>query len=308
VEQYPHDARALRDAGEASGVLAKALSKTGAHEAALKCAERCVEICEELAKVDPNNAQAQRDLGLAYQRSGEILHREDMLEEAVDQYRKARTTFEPLADSTNAFMQRTLAILDNKLGEALEQLARPAEALTCYRQALAIHQQHYSDDQSNLSALRSVSIGHQNVGLIAEALGDFEIALAEFRKCVEAREKLCEAVPNSETLKRDLAYIDKRLTWLLATCPIDELRDGDAAVRYGERGCELTNYEQTDALQKLAAAYAEAGDFAKAIETQQKAIATETDISAKAEMSLRLLQYTARKPYRTPLPSGDHEE
>jgi tetratricopeptide (TPR) repeat protein len=156
--------------------------------------------------------------------------------------------------------------------------------------------------------LRSVSIGHQNVGLIAEALGDFETALAEFRNCVEAREKLCEAVPNSDTLKRDLAYIDKRLAWLLATCPSDELRDGDAAVRYGERGCELTDYEQTDALQKLAAAYAEAGDFAKAIETQQKAIATETDVSAKAEMGVRLLQYLARKPYRVPLPSRGNEE
>jgi serine/threonine-protein kinase len=299
VDQYPDDARALRDAGEASGVLAKILSNSGAYQQAVPHAQRCVDLCEQLAEADPENAQAQRDLGLAYQRTGEILQREDKLEEAVEQYRRARRVFEPLADSANAFMQRTLAILDNKLGEVMEELDRPEEALQYYRAALAIHQQHYSADQSNLAALRSVSIGHQNVGLVAEAQSDFKTALNEFRQCVVARERLCDAVPNSATLKRDLAYIDKRLAWVLATCPIDELRDAQAAVQHGERACELTEYEQTDALTRLAAAYAEAGDFAKAVETQQKAIANETGGSAIAEMRVRLLQYELKIPYRT---------
>jgi serine/threonine-protein kinase len=300
VEQYPDDARALRDVGEAAGVLAKALSRNGEHEDAIVCARRSVTICEELAKADPDNAQAQRDLGLAYQRTGEILQSVDQLAEAADQYRLAREVFQPLSDSSNLFMQRTLAILDNKQGEVLEQLDRLEEAVQCYRDALAIHQQHYAADQSNLAALRSVSIGHQNVGLVAETQGDFATAVDEFRKCVSARERLCEAVPSSSTLKRDLAYIDKRLAWILATCPIAELRDGQAAVRHAERACEMTDYEQTDALERLAAAYAEAGDFVRAVETQKKAITNETDSGAKVEMSLRLLQYVAGKPRRLP--------
>ena len=61
------------------------------------------------------------------------------------------------------------------------------------------------------------------------------------------------------------------LAWLLATCPEADVRDGAEAVRLGERACELTRFKRTVMVGTLAAAYAEAGRFAEAVATAQKA-------------------------------------
>ena len=61
------------------------------------------------------------------------------------------------------------------------------------------------------------------------------------------------------------------LSWLLATTADAGLRDGAEAVRLASRACELTRYQQTLYIGTLAAAYAEAGDFKRAIATAQQA-------------------------------------
>ena len=60
------------------------------------------------------------------------------------------------------------------------------------------------------------------------------------------------------------------LSWLLSTSPIDSLRNGRRALELAERASELSRYQQAFVLSTLAAAHAELGDFAKAIEWSQK--------------------------------------
>ncbi|MGA3267020.1 MAG: hypothetical protein ABSE16_09380 [Verrucomicrobiota bacterium] len=64
------------------------------------------------------------------------------------------------------------------------------------------------------------------------------------------------------------------LALLLATSADPHLRNGHEAVALGERLCELTQYQQAIPLYTLAAACAEAGRFADAVATAQKARAT----------------------------------
>ena len=59
--------------------------------------------------------------------------------------------------------------------------------------------------------------------------------------------------------------------WIQATCPVERLRNGPAAVTSARRACELTEWKRPNPLGTLAAAYAEAGDFERAVEFQQKA-------------------------------------
>ena len=61
------------------------------------------------------------------------------------------------------------------------------------------------------------------------------------------------------------------LAWTLATSEEVGLRDGAQAVKYAERACELTHYQNTLMVGTLAAAYAEAGRFDDAIATAQRA-------------------------------------
>jgi len=86
--------------------------------------------------------------------------------------------------------------------------------------------------------------------------------------------------------------------WLWATCPDAQLRDGKRAVQSAARACELTGWKDAGALDTLAAAYAEAGDFSKAIESQERAIKLFTDVTLRKVGEARLKLYRDGKPYR----------
>jgi tetratricopeptide (TPR) repeat protein len=62
------------------------------------------------------------------------------------------------------------------------------------------------------------------------------------------------------------------LAWLLATYPDSESRDGAEAIRLAERACSLTERRIPALLDTLGAAYAEAGDFPRAISAIEEAL------------------------------------
>jgi tetratricopeptide (TPR) repeat protein len=90
-----------------------------------------------------------------------------------------------------------------------------------------------------------------------------------------------------------------RRSWIMATCPDAELRDGKRAVEFGKRACELSDWKDPQTLNALAAAYAEAGDFNEAIRWVKKALefpAFEKAYGDTAREELELFEN--RKPYR----------
>jgi tetratricopeptide (TPR) repeat protein len=62
------------------------------------------------------------------------------------------------------------------------------------------------------------------------------------------------------------------LARILATCHENQFRNGNWAVDEATRACDLTRWQDPDCLDTLAAAYAEVGDFASAINWQNQAI------------------------------------
>ncbi|PYK96137.1 MAG: serine/threonine protein kinase [Verrucomicrobia bacterium] len=86
--------------------------------------------------------------------------------------------------------------------------------------------------------------------------------------------------------------------WLLATCEDPAVRDGTAAVAYADKAVAATNRKDPMFLDTLAAAHAEAGQFAKAISVQKEAIALQPDTSLTKEREARLKLYEANTPYR----------
>jgi tetratricopeptide (TPR) repeat protein len=62
-----------------------------------------------------------------------------------------------------------------------------------------------------------------------------------------------------------------KLARILATDPDPRYRNGNDAVRFAERACQLTDYRQPELVGTLALAYAEAGRFPDAIAAAQQA-------------------------------------
>jgi len=94
--------------------------------------------------------------------------------------------------------------------------------------------------------------------------------------------------------------------WLNATSPAAEYRNGQQAIDDAKRACELTNWDNASYLDTLAAAYAEAGDFEKAIEWETKVLGMfapgQTSITSdrmlKTDVEARIELFRQRQPLR----------
>ena len=111
------------------------------------------------------------------------------------------------------------------------------------------------------------------------------------RARLAAYDELARAYP-------DLVEAHSASAWIRATCRDAQYRDGKLAVASATRACELTNWQDTGALGALAAACAEAGDFAAAVKWQQRAIAMDSGARNAVNLQARLDLYLAGKPYR----------
>jgi len=86
--------------------------------------------------------------------------------------------------------------------------------------------------------------------------------------------------------------------WLLATSDVAEVRDGRTALTYAERAVTGTSRTNAMYLDTLAAAHAEAGEFAKAVSVQKEAIALAQAEYLRKDLTVRLKLYESNTPYR----------
>jgi tetratricopeptide (TPR) repeat protein len=88
--------------------------------------------------------------------------------------------------------------------------------------------------------------------------------------------------------------------WLLATCPNASFRNGRQAVQDAKIACKLTNWTDEAAIDSLAAAYAETGNFDSAARYAEQALTVKGISSAASKMIQRhLASFRERKPIRS---------
>ena len=125
----------------------------------------------------------------------------------------------------------------------------------------------------------------------AQAAGDDGKALAEYDKII----KLDPTFPHNVAAY----YVAARL---LAMSADDTVRNGQRAIEYAQKAIQLQPKPDPQLLDTLAAAFAESGDFAKAIETQKKAIELATKSNQEKSLLAPLKLYETHKPRREPKP------
>jgi Zn-dependent protease len=175
-------------------------------------------------------------------------------------------------------LQPTLDLLTQ--GASAVKLGKYDEAIELFTKVI--------DDGGEASVLAPA---FTNRGLVESRLGRWQQAIADYDQALQLQPKLAAAHNN--------------LAWLLATCPVDALRNGQVALEHATWACKATGWTVPNFLETLAAAYAEVGDFGRALQWQQRALADpgyRQTYGDDADACLRL--YEQGLPYRLPQQGG----
>ncbi|HRX82234.1 MAG TPA: hypothetical protein P5307_24375 [Pirellulaceae bacterium] len=128
-------------------------------------------------------------------------------------------------------------------------------------------------------------------------------AFEEYTECV-AEGRYSEALQSLESgLSSDpeSALLHNNKAWLLATCPDDNVRNGEIAIEHATKACDLTDWRNFAYVDTVAASYAEAGDFESAVKWQEEAIEL-ADAAYLRDFQKRLRLFKAGKAYREGVP------
>ena len=199
-----------------------------------------------------------------------------------------------------AFLKMDLAIQEKRVGDAIAELERLVQLNPENRLLLMQLASMYQMDDRPRKALRIADrlINAEPTDWQALRLrGDVLLALGRHADAINDYEEAVKNIPEDE---EDLSGVLNNLSWVLSTSPEDSVRNGDRALETGLRACELTEYKKSHILSTLAAAYAELGQFDKAIEWSSKAV----ELGAKEEteqldqLKEELKNYQDKKPWR----------
>jgi tetratricopeptide (TPR) repeat protein len=144
------------------------------------------------------------------------------------------------------------------------------------------------------------------------AIRDLDTAMRLTPRYAAAMAKRAEAWDACGNPRRALADLDEAIAadprfgpayrqkaWLLATCPDKAVRDGQVAVEASRKAVELTKDAGGSTWEAMAAAFAEAGDFDRAVEWQKKALADVGLVKEAGDaVRRRLALYELGKPFR----------
>lgn len=249
--------------------------------------EEAMQQLQEAIKIKPDFAQAYVNLGTTAMKMKQWDLAEDHLREAL-----RITPDNPVA-------------LQNLANVAVEK-GDQEEAERIYRQAIQI-------DPFLIPALQSLARLLVQRGDTAEAvqlmkqaadadrqspqayseLGMMLIADKQYPAAVQAFEKALDLSPRNILVANNYA-------WLLATGP-DNVRDGYRAVELAEKVCEDVEYKTPEFIDTLAAAYAELGQFDKAVDAAKKGMKLLQESDSDEQLSAfesRLKLYLEKQAYR----------
>jgi protein O-mannosyl-transferase len=269
-----------RDCWMAYNNLGIALFQKGEIEPAISQYERSLEL-------HPDYAQAHYNLGNALLEKGEI-------EQAVAHCLEA-VRLQPNDPDEHV-----------ALGNALMAKEDLDGATAHYRAALSL----YPDDVN----------AHYNLGNALLWKGKVDDAIRHFEKAVQLQPALTEAhiklgniftkrgdtrdaIFHYEAVLKaspDLPVAQTNLAWVLASCSDVSLRGGGRAVQLAEAANRSFDGKNAVVLHTLAAAYAQDGQFDKAVETAQRALdlaLNQNEVSLTDDLRREIELYREHRPY-----------
>lgn len=232
------------------------------------------------------------DSAFAHNNFGQYLARAGQLERAGEHFVQAIRLMPRDAD------------LYCNLGNTLLYRGRIDQAIDSYSEALRLKPDHPG--------------GHFGLGLALAERGKLDQAIAHYRRALDVRPDQANAhhhlanalvrrgkyqaaaVHYARALQINPDHLGamNNLAWLLATCSDDDVRNGPEALRVAHSLVRKVGEDDAQALDTLAAAYAETGQFQEAAETQRQAVELASP-QVKQDFVDRLDLYRASRPTRS---------
>ena len=222
------------------------------------------------------------------------LNGQGKLDEAAECYRRM-LALNPNLSTPHRNLGRIL-VAQGKPDQGIPELARalelyPADGDTRTILGITLLARNRADEA--IAQLREAArlqptnaLANYNLGLIYQGRKQPHEAVERFRLALKSQPDWPETLNN--------------LAWILAANPDPTVRDGTTAVALAERACKLTDYKAPLLVGTLAAAYAEAGRFAEAVSSAEKAraLAQAAGLQAIAQKNEELLAlYRAGRAY-----------
>src|SRR5205823_6213491 len=174
--------------------------------------------------------------------------------------------------------QGVLIDMDTNLGRGIA-----AELSQDYKEAVKLLTRAIEEEQGE--AIK-VALARRFRGLAYKHLGRRDEALNDFREVIRIQPKL------------DVGYYDAGVIYNLTN-------RYQEAVELASRACQLDKWKDADQIDTLAAAHAEAGNFAEAERYQLKALSLlSADEALRPKFQARLKQYRAKQPVRQEIGQG----
>jgi tetratricopeptide (TPR) repeat protein len=270
--------------------VGEALQDRGHTAEARDCFRKAEKHFLAAVEIFPNYADAQYNLGLVF------LYQ--------DQFAEARGCFETALEINPDYANALVG-----LGVVLVEQGKPAAGLQPLQRALELNP--------------ALAAAYNGIGRCREMQGRLEEAVAAYRQAVQLQPRVsafhCDLAlalrrsGEARTAREEYgAAFTLNSTWpkvalaraeALATDPDPQRRNGHLAVRLALQVCQATDYQQAEALDVLAAAYAERKNFKKAKALARRALKLaspggQTPLVKQLQARLRL--YRRDRPARRP--------
>jgi protein O-mannosyl-transferase len=215
-----------------------------------------------------------KDNDVALTNFGTFLMERGQLDDALTYFQRALAIH---SSSEDRHYNLSLALIHDSLGNVLARKGQLDDAIIHLQQATQLRPD-FPD-------------AHYNLGILLFQKGDLDGAIAEWRTTLSlhpydagAHTSLANALVHKRQLREAADHYEKalrsepdsilalnNLAWLMSAGPDDSLRNDTLAVELAKKANAMSNDSNAVFLRTLAAAYAQAGEFDRAIEIAQHA-------------------------------------